>query len=171
MKLLNEVKNDETKSVKETKIENENSPRFRTGHRRIPGYTFQLFMFEIDEYFLFEGLTFEEETNLKYLEKYRDFLREKFSRLEENASTKYTTKDKRIEAQNLFNQKLSDLDKEREKRLTLRNRLRLYHLAWRTIKKYIEEGQQSSRTESILLEDTLTNTIYESSATFVKSIH
>ncbi len=118
------------------------------------------------------GLTFEEETNLKALDKYRDFLREKYSRLEENASTKYTIKEKRNEMQNLFEQKLSDLDKEREQRLTLRNRLRLYHLVWRTIKKYIEEEQTSPTmiTDSVLLEDFIIKAIYESANLFPKSI-
>ena len=107
------------------------------------------------------------------MQKYHDFLRDKVRRLEENASTKYTTKDKRVEVQNLFNQKLSDLDKEREKRLTLRNRLRLYRLAWRTVKKYIEDGQHLSKTKtkSILLENALINAIYESSSTLPKSMY
>jgi len=112
------------------------------------------------------GLTFAEETNLKPLEKYYDFLREKYSHLEENASTKYTTKEKRIEIQKLFEEKLADLDKEREQRLTLSNRLRLYHLAWRTIKKY---GQQESAT-SILLDDLIKKAVYESTQIFQKSI-
>lgn len=117
------------------------------------------------------GLTFAEETDLKALEKYHDFLRNKCSHLEENASTKYTTKDKRHEIQHLFEQKLSDLDKEREQRLSLRNRLRLYHLAWRSIKKYIEEKQTSStKINQDLLEDVIKNAIYESSHMYSKCI-
>ncbi len=112
------------------------------------------------------GLTFAEETDLKTLEKYYDFLREKYSHLEENASTKYTTKEKRIEIQKLFEEKLADLDKEREQRLTLSNRLRLYHLAWRTIKIY---GQQETKT-SILLDDLIKKAVYESTDIFQKSI-
>lgn len=105
------------------------------------------------------------------LEKYHHFLREKYSRLEVNASTKYTLKEKRIEMQSLFEGKLLDLDKEREQRLTLRNRLRLYHLAWRTIKKYIEEEKTAStpRTDSVLLEDVIMKAIYESANLFPKS--
>jgi len=74
--------------------------------------------------------------------------------------------------QNLFERKLSELDKEREQRLTLRNRLRLYHLVWKTIKKYIEEEKTSStiNTNSILLEDIIMNAIYQSSNLFPKSI-
>lgn len=118
------------------------------------------------------GLTFAEETDFKALEKYYDFLREKHLRLEENASTKYTIKEKRTEIQGLFEQKLADLDKESEHRLTLRNRLRLYHLAWRSIRKFIEEKQTSSlmRMNSTLLEDVVMNAIYESSNMFSKGI-
>jgi len=74
--------------------------------------------------------------------------------------------------QNLFEKKLSELDKECEQRLTLRNRLRLYHLAWRTIKKHIEEEEtaSSSKTDSILLEDVIMKAIYESVNLFQKSI-
>jgi hypothetical protein len=106
------------------------------------------------------------------LEKYSDFLREKYSRLEENASTKYTIKEKRIELQILFERKLAELDNEREQRLTLRNRLRLYHLAWRTIKKYVEDENDSSntRTDEVLLEDVIMKAIYESANIFPKSI-
>ncbi|CAF3689467.1 unnamed protein product [Rotaria sp. Silwood1] len=151
--VLAQIENEETTSAKEIIQNTDTSSQLRTGHRRIP------------------GLTFAEETNLKELEKYRDFLRDKHSRLEENASTKYTKKEKRIEMQNLFEQKLSDLDKQREQRLTLRNRLRLYHLAWRSIKKFMEEKETSStmKINSTLLEDLIMNAIYESSNIFPKS--
>ncbi|CAF1013438.1 unnamed protein product [Rotaria sordida] len=151
--VLTQIEDDETKSSKEI-INNTNTfTQPRTGHRRIP------------------GLTFAEETDLKELEKYHDFIRDKYLRLEENSSTKYTKKEKRIEMQNLFEQKLSDLDKQREQRLTLRNRIRLYHLAWRNIKKFTEEKQTSSimNINSTLLEDVLMNAIYESSNIFPKS--
>ena len=151
--VLNQAKLDEIKATKAPSVSNVDTiPQPRTGHRRVP------------------GLTFAEETDLKALEKYYDFLRDKCARIEENASTKYTTKEKRIEMQNLFEKKLSDLDKEREQRLTLRNRLRLYHLAWRTIKKYIEEDKTSINKNSILLEDVIRNAIYESSNLFQKGI-
>ena len=128
------------------------------------------FVFLIDR--LCSGLTFAEETNLKILEQYHDFLREKCSQLDENASTKYTNKGKRTEMQNVFERKLLELDREREERLTLRNRLRLYHLAWRTIKKYIEEEQTltTNATESRLLEDVVIKSIFESMNLFPKSI-
>ena len=121
--------------------------------------------------FLFIGLTFAEETNLKSLEKYYDFLREKYARIEETAITKYTNREKRIELQTLFEQKLAELDSEREQRLTLRNRLRLYHLVWRTIKKYIEDEKNSANpaADSRLLEDVIMKAIYESANLFPKS--
>ena len=117
-------------------------------------------------------MPFAEETNLKSLEKYRDFLREKYARLEENASTKYTVKEKRMEMQNLFDTKLVELDQERGQRLTLRNRLRLYHLVWRTIKKYIEDERNitTPRTKSRLLEDVILKAIYESASLFRRGI-
>ncbi|CAF3312584.1 unnamed protein product [Rotaria socialis] len=153
-KLLAQKKSNEPDSIKKTVSDTDTLQQPQTGHRRIP------------------GLTFAEETDFKALEKYHDFLREKHLRLEENASTKYTIKEKRTEMQSLFEQKLSDLDKESEQRLTLRNRLRLYHLAWRSIRKFIEEKQTSSsmRMNSTLLEDVVMNAIYESSNMFSKGI-
>jgi hypothetical protein len=150
--VLNQAKLDEIKPSKPILNNTDTTPQPRTGHRRIP------------------GLIFAEETDLKALEKYHDFLRDKCSRVEENAASKYTTKEKRIEMQNLFGRKLSDLDKEREQRLTLRNRLRLYHLAWRTIKKYIEDESTSTsvKKNSLLLEDVIMNAIYQSSNLFPK---
>jgi hypothetical protein len=74
--------------------------------------------------------------------------------------------------QDLFERKLADLDKEYEQRLTLRNRLRLYHLAWRTIKKCIEDEKTPSttKTDLVLLEDVIMNEIFQSANLFPKSI-
>lgn len=152
--ITTQAKPDEIETI-EAIVESTDTPRQpKTGHRRVP------------------GLTLAEETNLKSLEKYRDFLREKHSRLEENASTKYTLKEKRVEMQNLFDAKQTELDQERERRLTLRNRLRLYHLVLRTIKKYIEDENAVStpRTESQLLEDVILKAIYESINLFRRSM-
>ncbi len=109
---------------------------------------------------------------MKSLEKFYDFLREKYARLEETASTKYTIREKRIELQTLFEQKLAELDNEREQRLTLRNRLRLYHLVWRTIKKYVEDQNNLSnpKADSALLEEVIMKAIYESANLFPKSM-
>ncbi|CAF3672996.1 unnamed protein product [Rotaria socialis] len=114
---------DEIETAKEAFSNIDRSASSGTGHRCIP------------------GLTFTEETDLKSLEKYYDFLRDKYSCLQDNAATKYTMKEKRTEMLQFFEQKLSDLDKDREQRLALRNRLRLHNLLRRTIKKYIEEKQ------------------------------
>jgi len=108
---------------------------------------------------------------LKSLEQYYEFIKKKSTQIDENISTKYTTKDRRVEMQNLFERKLAELDKEREIRLTLRNRLRLYHLAWRTIRKYIEDEKSSTTTknESQLLENVILNAIFGSINLFPKS--
>lgn len=175
-RISNQTKIDESKSIKLIVDNIDTSLQPQTGHRRVPGLYSIIFFFINRIFFMMiyfnSGLTFEEETNLKSLEKYYDFLREKYSRLEENATTKFTLKEKRIEMQNLFERKLAELDKEREQRLTLRNRLRLYHLVWRTIKKYIEQETSSSsniNTNSILLEDFIMNAIYQSVNLFPKS--
>jgi hypothetical protein len=169
--ILNETKLEEVKSIKVLVDSVDTSPQPQTGYRRVPGYI-QLLYHSVIDRFLFIGLTFAEETNLKSLEEYYDFLRLKHSRLEETASTKYTIREKRVELQTLFEQKLADLDNEREQRLTLRNRLRLYHLVWRTIKKYVEDEKNLSntRTDSVLLEDMIMKAIYESTNLFPKSI-
>ena len=108
---------------------------------------------------------------MKSLEQYYEFIKKKSTQIDENISTKYTTKDRRVEMQNLFERKLAELDKEREIRLTLRNRLRLYHLAWRTIRKYIEDEKSSTTTknESQLLENVILNAIFGSINLFPKS--
>ncbi|CAF0760088.1 unnamed protein product [Adineta steineri] len=155
---INEIVN-ETKTFEEELMkpfieknnnENNNTLQLRTGRRRIP------------------GLTFAEQTDLKTLEKYYDFLRNKYSQFEENSVKNYTTKERRNEVQELFEEILSQLDKEREQRLTLRNRLRLYHLVWNIIKTYCTKEKKIS-INSVLLEDLIKKAIYESTDIFQKS--
>ncbi|CAF1530985.1 unnamed protein product [Rotaria magnacalcarata] len=134
--LLAQARVDEIETAKEAFSNIDRSASSGTGHRRIP------------------GLTFTEETDLKSLEKYYDFLRDKYSRLQDNAATKYTMKEKRTEMLQFFEQKLSDLDKDREQRLALRKT----NLALSTIKIHSNSS-----------EDFLINAIYESSHMFPKS--
>lgn len=118
---------------------------------------------------MFSGLTFAEETNLKVLENYRDFLREKCARLDDNAISKYTTKEKRWEMQHLFERKQAEFDHEREQRLILRNRLRLYHLTLKTIQQYLDDQEkQSAAPDDALLEDVILKAIYQSLNLFAK---
>ncbi|CAF1348353.1 unnamed protein product [Adineta ricciae] len=144
--IVNQTKLNESKVSQSTNENSSSFPELYTGRRRIP------------------GLTLEEQTDLKTLEKYYEFIRDKSSELDYNASTKYTTKEKQREMQALFEEKLAELDKERAHRLTLRNRLRLYHLVWRTIKKYAEKETGNS----MLLEDLIKKAVYESTNIFQK---
>ncbi|CAF1130451.1 unnamed protein product [Adineta ricciae] len=144
--MVNQTKLNELQVPKPTNENSSSFPELYTGRRRIP------------------GLTLAEQTDLKTLEKYYEFIRDKSSELDHNASTKYTTKEKQREMQALFEEKLAELDKEREHRLTLRNRLRLYHLIWRTIKKYAEKETGNS----MLLEDLIKKAVYESTNIFQK---
>ncbi|CAF5080837.1 unnamed protein product [Rotaria magnacalcarata] len=82
--LLAQARVDEIETAKEAFSNIDRSASSGTGHRRIP------------------GLTFTEETDLKSLEKYYDFLRDKYSRLQDNAATKYTMKEKRTEMLQFF---------------------------------------------------------------------
>lgn len=118
------------------------------------------------------GLTFAEETNVKALENYLDFLRAKYARFEENATTKYTSKERRSELQQLFRTKQHELDQEREQRLILRNRLRLYNLTLKTIHDYIEAENNADPLKAnnqILLEDAILNALYQSLNIFARS--
>ena len=117
-------------------------------------------------------MTLVEEMDLKLLDKYHDFIRIKYATFEQSLPTKYTSKEKRFEMQKSFEQKQIQLDKERETRLVLRNRLRLYHLALRTIQKYIDDeisSASSSNTDQILLEDAILNALYKSLNLFATS--
>ena len=104
------------------------------------------------------GLTFAEETDLKSLEKYYEFLREKYSRWETSLSKIYTTKDKQLDLQRIFQRKQSLLDEERERRFLLRNRVRLYNLVMESIRNYAR-----TRVNPSLLDETILKVIYQSS--------
>ncbi|UJR30025.1 hypothetical protein I4U23_017570 [Adineta vaga] len=144
--IVTQTKLNEPEIPKTTNIDPNSFPELYTGRRRVP------------------GLTLVEQTDLTTLKKFYEFLQSKSSEFEHNASTKYTTREKQIEMQALFEEKLAELDKEREHRLTLRNRLRLYHLVWRTIKKYGEKDP----TNAMLLEDLIKKAVYESTNLFQK---
>ncbi|CAF0741871.1 unnamed protein product [Didymodactylos carnosus] len=60
----------------------------KTGHRRVP------------------GLTFEQETDMQALEEYYQFLKEKLHRLQQNATTKYQSRQKKIDLQVRLEQNL-----------------------------------------------------------------
>ena len=104
------------------------------------------------------GLTFAEETDLKSLEKYDEYLREKYARWQTSLSKVYTTKDKQLDLQRLFQRKQSLLDQERERRFLLRNRVRLYNLVMETIRNYARTTVNSS-----LLDETILKVVYQSS--------
>ncbi|CAF4105024.1 unnamed protein product [Rotaria magnacalcarata] len=92
--LLAQARVDEIETAKEAFSNIDRSASSGTGHRRIP------------------GLTFTEETDLKSLEKYYDFLRDKYSRLQDNAATKYTMKEKRTEMLQFFLSKSCEQDND-----------------------------------------------------------
>lgn len=104
------------------------------------------------------GLTFAEETDLKSLEKYDEYLREKYARWQTSLSKVYTTKDKQLDLQRVFQRKQSLLDQERERRFLLRNRVRLYNLVMETIRNYARTTVNSS-----LLDETILKVVYQSS--------
>ena len=71
--------------------------------------------------------------------------------------------------QHLFERKQAEFDHEREQRLILRNRLRLYHLTLKTIQQYLDhQSEQQAATEDALLEDVILKAIYQSLNLFAK---
>ncbi|CAF1121622.1 unnamed protein product [Didymodactylos carnosus] len=72
--------------------------------------------------------------------------------------------DRRLEhhtgCRDLFTRKQKELDTIREERFILRNRLRLYHIALKTIESYMENNQNG------ILEDAIMKALFESSSSF-----